>query len=89
MRDSLGDQVRQLDRTVQLEGRDGYNDPLYGERHELTKEKERSYILARTLDRLDVRISRGNRLQQVLSLVRVAHDLDELRGLYVKATPAP
>ena len=85
MRDSLGLRVKSLDRTVTTEGRDGYNDEVYGERHELTKDRERSYILARTLDRLDARLARGARLARVLDLVRIAHDVEELRSLYAAA----
>ena len=89
MRDSLGLSVKSLDRTVETEGRDGYNDEVTVERHNLKKSRERSYILGRTLDRLDARLARGARLKQVLDLVRVAHDIDELRKLYAAASRTP
>ena len=85
MRDSLISQVRVLDSTVKNEGRDDYNDKVHTERRDLKKNRERSYILGRTLDRLDARLARSARLKSVLDLVRIAHDVDELRRLYAAA----
>jgi arylsulfatase A-like enzyme len=94
MRDRMDSTVRGLDDTLRDEGHDEYNDGLFQERKEIKQDKEHSYILARTTDRLDARIARGQRLRQVLDLVRVSRDVDELKTLYVMqrggaGAPAP
>ncbi len=79
------ERVRELKRMVKEDGHDDYNDGVSGERRELKRVTEQSFILERTLTRLDARLARASRLQQVLDLVRVAGDVDELRHLFVMA----
>lgn len=89
MRTGLETEVHGLARSVRDDGREEYNDGLYAERRLLKRNKERIYILSRTLDRLDARLARSARLKQVLELVRIADDVEQLLQLYVSAQQRP
>ena len=89
MREQLRLRVHDLNLTIRNEGHDEYNDGLFRERKQLKRNRERVYILTRTLARLDARLARGARLRQVLDLVRISNDIDELEDLYAAAQKRP
>lgn len=89
MRDQLQSKVHGLNLTLRDHGHDEYNDGLFRERKQLKRTRERVYILTRTLARLDARLARGARLQQVLDLVRIANDVGELERLHASAQKRP
>lgn len=74
--------VKETSRLLHQEGRDPWNDSFFGERRRLKRDRERAFILTRTMDRLDHRLARAARLKAVLELVRIADDVEELRELY-------
>lgn len=89
MRVELEADVHSLARTVKEHGHDEYNDGVFGERKRLKRNRERVYILTRTLARLEVRLARAARLRQVLDLVRISNDVDELQRLFAASQKRP
>lgn len=89
MRAQLRVKVHSLNLTIRDHGHDVYNDGLSGERKQLKRNRERVYILTRTLARLDTRLGRAARLRQVLDLVRISNDVDELQRLYAASQKSP
>lgn len=89
MRGQLDLDVHELNIAIRDNGHDVYNDGMFGERKRLKRNRERVYILTRTLARLDSRLGRASRLRQVLDLVRISNDVDELKRLYAAAQKRP
>lgn len=89
LRTSLEAKVHQLKLRIRDEGHDVFNDGVFGERKQLKRNRERVYILTRTMARLDARLGRATRQRQVLDLVRISEDLEELQGLYAAAQKRP
>lgn len=89
MRIELEAKVQALARTVKEHGHDEYNDGVFAERKRLKRNRERVYILTRTLARLEIRLARSARLRHVLDLVRISKDMDELERLFAASQRRP